>query len=78
MEVIAAPFDRAMMTMPWEDFVVMLAEKILDRPQCPVLIPAQAEKLLLPAVNAVLSRLQPGDGDRAPIAHHPLHPPGLF
>lgn len=26
MEVIAAPFDRAMMTMPWEDFVVMLAE----------------------------------------------------
>ena len=26
MEIIAAPFDRAMMTMPWEDFVVMLAE----------------------------------------------------
>ncbi len=26
MDVIAAPFDRAMMTMPWEDFVVMLAE----------------------------------------------------
>ena len=26
MEVVAAPFDRAMMTMPWEDFVVMLAE----------------------------------------------------
>ena len=26
MDVIAAPIDRAMMTMPWEDFVVMLAE----------------------------------------------------
>lgn len=26
MEVITVPFDRAMMTMPWEDFVVMLAE----------------------------------------------------
>ena len=26
MEVITVPFDRAMMTMPWEDFVVMLSE----------------------------------------------------
>ena len=26
-EVIIAPFDREMMTMPWEDFVPMLAEK---------------------------------------------------
>ena len=26
MEVVVVPFDRAMMTMPWEDFVVMLAE----------------------------------------------------
>ena len=25
--VIVAPFDRAMMTMPWQDFVVMLWEK---------------------------------------------------
>ena len=26
LEVIALPFDRTMMTMPWEDFVVMLSE----------------------------------------------------